>query len=866
MADKLGEAFVDLIIKDAKFNQSLRQQQQRAAAAAALIGTKMSTAFGNKTIASIDAATAAIRRQERVANAAAAAMSRGIASNSFMQTSRARNVMKDATFAQSRSHVRVKFSQDMEYMKQKANIRLALNDSAFRQKMEQNKKEMEQLNSAASGEEGLGIGDLVGAGLILEGIESASDTLKGMVSTAFEYNSALEKSTVSLGVLLGSKSSATSLMSELQEFAAKTPFELPTLNQATVSLLATKKIAQSQVLPILQKLGDAAAGSSEGFDSMPRITRAVAQMLTKGKIQAEEMMQLSEAGVPAWTALAEKMGKSTAEVQEMGEKGKLGIKEIMLLVDGLGDTYQGLAEEQSQTFDGLSSTIKDNVGKALGDAFKPLYDFATRGMRPLVAFLDSPEFLNSTKIFSKGLQASIAFAEKLVNHPLAKSVATFAAMTAGALTLASAVSLVGPMIATAISLAPLVAFSAALGYVASLLYEAFAGDTGAEFVGMLRESWGLVKEIAFQVDAMLPSFSGLVQMLGGAFGSSGTIQQGVNSFIRGTLDGLRSILDFTSILTNDMEATWELAKTSGDLAVSYLGDRFLYLFNTQVPAVIAGMFDGMIASGGVLVNKWKTLFEAMFEAVGHLINGMIDAQKAKIDGIVAGLQAVRSGRLGDAMAEVAKGFANAEMISGKAKIDAAKSFTDKAGPVLKTAFEEFNKAFRNTTQAMPAFQQSDATKSLAESVRSQFAAMRAERDRMRNERFSVTDGVMRAFAGIGGAGSTFGNVMADVFGQVGQSAMEAKPVADLMGEGRKIFDFFTPPEAKQQKDVKSEFVGLTEMNKRIQGQLGKAKEDADKKKALKLSEEQKKGIDEVVKKGEATVGVLKDIASKLGLK
>lgn len=713
---------------------------------------------------------------------------------------------------------------------------------------------------------GMGMGAMVGGGLALGGIAIAANQMRGMVSSAFAYNAAIEKSTVSLGVLLGSESRAVSLMKDLQTFAAKTPFELPTLNQATVSLLATKKVAQSQVMPILQKLGDAAAGSSEGFASMPRITRAISQMLTKGKIQAEEMMQLSEAGVPAWTALANKMGKSTAEVQKMGEQGNLGVKEIMLLVDGLGDTYKGLAEKQSQTFEGLSSTIRDNVGKALGEAFKPLYDFSTRGMKSLVTLMDSPVFATSTAKFAAGLQKAIEFGERLVSHPLTKSVAKFAMMTAGALALASAVSLVGPMIAAAISAAPVVAFGAALGYVASLLHEAFTGDTGAEFVGMLRESWGLVKEIAFQVDAMLPSFGELVQVFGGAFGSNGTIQQGVNSFVRATLGGLKSILDFTSILTNDMEATWELAKTSGDLAVSYLGDRFLYLFNTQVPFVVAGMFDGMIASGGVLVNKWKTLFEAMFEAVGHLINGMIDAQKAKIDGLVAGLQAVRSGRLGDAMAEVAKGFARAEGISGRAKLDAAKSFTDKAGPVLKSAFDEFNKAFRNTTRTMPAFQQSDATKSLADSVRSQFAAMRAERDRMRNERFSVTDGLQRAFAGIGGAGSTFGNVMADVFGQVGQSAMESKPVADLMGEGRKLFDFFTPPEVKQQKDVKSEFVGLTEMNKRIQGQLGKAKEDADKKKALKLSEEQKKGIDEVVKQGAATVGVLKDIASSLGLK
>lgn len=722
---------------------------------------------------------------------------------------------------------------------------------------------MSQRMAAPSG--GMGMGSLIGGGLALGGIALAANQMSGMVSSAFAYNAAIEKSTVSLGVLLGSESRAVSLMKDLQTFAAKTPFELPTLNQATVSLLATKKVAQSQVMPILQKLGDAAAGSSEGFASMPRITRAISQMLTKGKIQAEEMMQLSEAGVPAWAALANKMGKSTAEVQKMGEQGKLGVKEIMLLVDGLGDTYKGLAEKQSQTFEGLSSTIRDNVGKALGEAFKPLYDFSTRGMKSLVTLMDSPVFATSTAKFAAGLQKAIEFGERLVNNPLVQTVAKFAAITAGALVFVKTIGMAGALISTAFSLGPILAVGAAIGYVGSLIYEAFTGDTGAEFVGMLRESWAILKEIWANISAIFPSFDSLAGTIGNLFGSNGIIQTGFNSFLRSTLNGLRTVADFVSVMTTDFGASWELIKTSGKLAISYLGERFLYLFNVQVPFVAAGLFDGMIASGGVLVNKWKTLFEAMFEAVGHLINGMIDAQKAKIDGLVAGLQAVRSGRLGDAMAEVAKGFAKAEGISGRAKLDAAKTFTDKAGPVLKSAFDEFNKSFRNTTQAMPAFQQSDATKSLADSVRSQFAAMRAERDRMRNERFSVTDGIQRAFAGIGGAGSSFGNVMADVFGQVGQSAMEAKPVADLMGEGRKLFDFFTPPEAKGKKDQKSEFVGLAEMNKRIQGALGKSTEAADRKQMLKLNEQQKKNLDELVNTGKGTVTVLGDIVKKLGL-
>jgi tape measure domain-containing protein len=304
-----------------------------------------------------------------------------------------------------------------------------------------------------SGGGGIGLGSIVGGNLLAQGITSAASGMGDLVSQGFAYNSAIEQATTSFTVMLGSLGNATRLMDQLRTFAAKTPFELPTLNKAAVSLLSTKKIAQGQVLPILTKLGDAAAGSSEGFAAMPRITRAVAQMLTKGKIQAEEMMQLSEAGVPAWSALAQQMGKSTAEVQKLGEQGKLGTKEIMMLVEGLGKQYEGLADKQSKTFSGLGSTIKDNVGKALGDASKPLYDLTTKGMAKLVAMMDSPVFQSWVDKVAGGFETAIALGTKLVNSPLARGVAMFAALSAGALVLVGAIGLAGSAISIAWSAA-----------------------------------------------------------------------------------------------------------------------------------------------------------------------------------------------------------------------------------------------------------------------------------------------------------------------------------------------------------------------------------------------------------------------------
>jgi hypothetical protein len=298
---------------------------------------------------------------------------------------------------------------------------------------------------------------------------------------------------------------------------------------------------------------------------------------------------------------------------------------------------------------------------------------------------------------------------------------------------------------------------------------------------------------------LMPAFQSLAEIAGVTFGTGGTLQEGFNGFIRSALGGMKSLLDQVSILTADFGKTWELSKMSADYAISYMGDRFLHLFNVQVPFAAAGMFDGMLAAGRVFIDKWRTLFEAMFESVGMLINGMIDAQRARIDGIVRGLEAIKAGRIGDAMAEVGKGMIEAEAISGKAKLDAASNFAAKAGPVFSDALKSFTSAFSQTMKAAPAFQESEATKSIGDAIRQQWDAMKAARDQKREDRFSTMDRLGGAFDGIAGA---FQAVGTDVFANLRSgfvAAAEAKPVTDITKQVGGIYGLLHPAGSQGQE-------------------------------------------------------------------
>ena len=75
----------------------------------------------------------------------------------------------------------------------------------------------------------------------------------------------------------------------------------------------------------MTQLGDAAQGNADKFN---RVSLAYGQMVSKGKVTGEELLQMTEAGVPMLNALADSMGVTTAEVSKLIEKGQVGIPEL----------------------------------------------------------------------------------------------------------------------------------------------------------------------------------------------------------------------------------------------------------------------------------------------------------------------------------------------------------------------------------------------------------------------------------------------------------------------------------------------------------------------------------------------------------
>lgn len=198
----------------------------------------------------------------------------------------------------------------------------------------------------------------------------------------------MQQTRIAFENMLGSASAANDMIRELQNFAATTPFQFIGLAKSTRQMLAYG-FAAEDVIPTLRRVGDAVAGLGGGEFEIQRIIRALGQMRAKGKVSAEEMMQIAELGIPAWKLLADSMGVGIPQAMKMAERGAISSSSaINAIVNGMGDQFEGMMEQQSKTFNGLMSTISDNVDIALTAIGGKFIGFATKMAGAVVVLTD----------------------------------------------------------------------------------------------------------------------------------------------------------------------------------------------------------------------------------------------------------------------------------------------------------------------------------------------------------------------------------------------------------------------------------------------------------------------------------------------
>lgn len=269
---------------------------------------------------------------------------------------------------------------------------------------------------------------------------------------------------IAFQTMLKSVEAGTQMLRDLQQFAAETPFDVPGVVSAGQQLMAFGFKAE-EIIPMLTNLGDAASGLGLGTEGVSRLAYALGQMQTSGKLNAQDMMQLTSAGISAWDMLAQAAGKTVAEMKDLCSKGAIDSKAaVQTIVAGMNDQFGGMMAKTSDEVSGLLANIEETAGNTSAAVGKYLTEaFNIKGILKDVSDRLG-EFQQKMQTATEQGKSMGDVIKECVPAPVIAAIGAFAAVLA--VVSVAAVATLGAVLGLT---AGIVAIGAAIGAVAALV-------------------------------------------------------------------------------------------------------------------------------------------------------------------------------------------------------------------------------------------------------------------------------------------------------------------------------------------------------------------------------------------------------------
>lgn len=519
-------------------------------------------------------------------------------------------------------------------------IKIGANSSELRKELANTKKELET---------NLGSATMTASNIAVAGIAGIAASLGALGVKAVQAAGSFQQTQAAMTNMLGSAERAQSLLSDLQNFAAKTPFEFNDVAAATQKFLAFGFTAE-QVIPTLTAVGDAAAGVGLGKEGVDRVTLALGQMAAKAKVQSDEMLQLTEAGIPAWQMLADKIGVSVPQAMDMVSKGAVDAQTgLQALVGGMEEKFGGMMEQQSSTITGTWSNMMDGlsqtaiaVGQQISDALNLPDIFASLGdsLQQFAALVKEQGIGEAlSQMIPPEVQAAAAVLGTTLLTLTIPAIESYIATAKLA-----AAPLVGSLIPalnnakTAFMTMPtgIAGVSAAMGTMKARVIA-----TGASFTGFGSSIKGLITS--------LPAIAARVATLAVAFGPVGIVITAVGVAIATFIASGHSLTDFLNVVPGTMD----MVQTAGEALKALWGELGVAIQNlvsaaAPLIAVLATAFTVAIYAIIAIINVFVAILSGIITVVSWVVTGFIAFFNMMYE---KGSNALS--RLGDALSEFA---------------------------------------------------------------------------------------------------------------------------------------------------------------------------------------------------------------------
>ena len=507
------------------------------------------------------------------------------------------------------------------------------------------------------------------AGTILTAAITAPLAIAGVKAARWASQTAAnaEQVDIAFNTMLGPER-AKKMIADLVEFAKTTPFEMAGLNKATQQMLAYG-FAADDVIPMLTDVGNATAALGAGQQGIDAITRALGQMHGKGVAASQEMMQLTEVGIPAWDYLAKALHTDVAGAMDMVTKKAVSADvAIAAIRAGMQGDFGGLMIKQSRTLTGVLSNLADAATATImkmyqTDGYKKMTDALSKLADPIQKLVES-----LMPLFERGMEALAGMATNAANainqmsasdiQTIAKSIGMLAGTGPSLLAIGKSMETAGKMLG---------AFSKASGTVASGLsvIKGIIPGTLSTVAGLstgFKTSFGGIAAVvqdkletailyAWEFrDSLLKAFSssiasklgGVGNAIAGVFGPAltslgpkllGTVQPAMG-MVASLVSGFGSatvVLGVLSIAaavagTAFVAMGGDITQAAANIASNIVGiSDAIPGLASQISSVLPQVASGLASAGPTLAHAFEVLFGQMGAAWQQIAPGLLEA-------------------------------------------------------------------------------------------------------------------------------------------------------------------------------------------------------------------------------------------------
>lgn len=194
------------------------------------------------------------------------------------------------------------------------------------------------------------------------GIAATTAAVIGLGTKGLMSAGQLQSLQISMNGLTGSMEAGSKAMATAYEYAQKAPFQLPDVAQTTKSLIAMG-VEVKDTAAALETIGGIAITSGGAITDIGRI---YGQVFATGKLQLEDMNQLTDNGVGIQKALEKQLGVSSEQVRKMATDGKISFEQFNTAMKGMVDPT--ILEQLNNTLPRQIDRLKGSV-RQLSNAF-----------------------------------------------------------------------------------------------------------------------------------------------------------------------------------------------------------------------------------------------------------------------------------------------------------------------------------------------------------------------------------------------------------------------------------------------------------------------------------------------------------------